>query len=103
MRDEEGRILWFTVPPLETPAATAATNAAVAAASSVNTGPSHSVEYLARRQELLAKKRKRREEREKELRQVERQKEVEKKKEQQNVSEALGNALKALEGQLRVE
>lgn len=102
MRDEEGRILWFTVPPLETPAATAATNAAVAAASSVNAGPSHSLEYLARRHELLAKKRKRREEREKELGQAVRQKEIEKNKEQEIVQEVLGNALKALTRQLHM-
>lgn len=102
LRDEEGRILWFTVPPLETPAATAATQATVAAASSVKAGPSHSLEYLARRNELLAKKRKRREEREKELRQAKRQKEIEKKKELKTVRDALGNALKALGGQLRL-
>jgi len=102
LRDEEGRILWFTVPPLETPVAAAANNVAVAAASSVKAGPSHSLEYLARRHELLAKKRKRREEREKELRQAKRQKEIEKKEELKSVRGALGNALKALGRQLRV-
>ena len=103
MRDEEGRILWFTVPPLETPAAAVATNTAITSASSVKVGPSHSLEYLARRHELLVKKRKRREEREKGLRQTERQKEIEKKKELKSVRGALGNALKALRGQLRVQ
>lgn len=89
------------MPPLETAAATAATSATVAAASSLDMGPSHSLAYLARRMELLSKKRKRREAREKELKQAKRQKEIESKRELRSAQGALKDALKALGNQLK--
>ena len=102
LRDDEGRILWFTVPPLETPTTAAISHVPVATASAAKAGPSHSLEYLACRQELLARKRRKRQERERERREVKKRQESERKKELIDVRVVLGAALKVLRKQLSV-
>lgn len=58
LRDREGKVLWFTVPPLETGSVVAV---------------GHSLKWLARRGEIEEKKRKREVEREEERERVERE------------------------------
>ena len=64
--------------------------------------PSHSLEYLARRSELVTRKRKRAEEREKELGEKRRRRSGEARRELVAVRGALGRALKAWGRQLKV-
>ena len=65
-------------------------------------GPSHSLEYLARRKELLERKRVRREEREKLVLEEKRRMGMVKRKESRAVEEALGKVLRVWEKQLKV-
>jgi len=102
LRDDEGRILWFTVPPLETPATATASHGVGDTIGAVKSVPSHSLEYLACRHELLTRKRRRRQERERERRDAKKLRESKRKKEIKNVQGALGIALKALRQQLSV-
>ena len=102
LRDDEGRILWFTVPPLETPTTATISHVPVATASAAKAGPSHSLEYLACRQELLARKRRRRQERERERTEFKKRREDERRKELISARAALGATLKVLRNQLSV-
>ncbi|KAI5793832.1 hypothetical protein DFH27DRAFT_602595 [Peziza echinospora] len=110
LRDDEGRILWFSVPPMEATTSVSGITTDSVSGGIVGSGstvvgaggPSHSLEYLARRKELLERKRARREEREKLILEEKRRAERVRRKESRAVEEALGKVLRVWEKQLKV-
>jgi chromatin structure-remodeling complex subunit RSC1/2 len=88
LRNEAGQILWFSVPPLDLEEKN------MEAIRSVG----HSVQYLARRKEIEAKKEQRRVEREKEEAERKRKREEEYDLEQREAKRLLHKALRIMAG-----
>lgn len=86
LQDEDGQLLWFSVPPLATTGG--------------RKGVSHSVTYLAKKKELEERKKRRREEVEKEKTEAKKRKEVEVEHERKEAKRVLVKALGMMKTQL---